>query len=551
MSRPTLVLLVLLAFLFLPWTLSPGRKAEGALAFPATDCLGASAAVNFSWQPAAGATVQWLDLSTIDNGFQPGTFVGAGPLSGTATSFTWSGILRGVPHVWRLNALTPSGWVTSETGAFVPCGGPALLWGPITCGAGSASASFRWAPASSPALVQWIDLSVFDNGFAPGTFLSAGPISPTDGAFIWTGIRPGVQHFFRVNALTLLGWASTATGSFVADCPTQAASPQPEVTAPPTADVEAASRASGAAVCQRLGGLPCYAGALFDAHLHMGPLLATSQDLLATLSRDSIGWALGFNSSGPDPAAVDRANQAVSGAASRIVPLFGPPTRNVPSYLQGFPDSPSLRAGLRSLLLPNTVFAGLGEITLYDNPVTINLTFQSPQLEALFGAAADAGGLVMVHPRSASQFRNPNTSGEVEEALQKFPNTIFILHGPLDFFDLIEPLFSRYPNLYWSFELSLPGNSTSDYLARLASSGVDRFLDGAAADYLPRFSRHPDRIMWGTDRFQPWHFDAATSGEVVELSRRLISRLPPGQQEDFAYRNALRLLGKYLVAPQQ
>jgi len=95
------------------------------------------------------------------------------------------------------------------------------------------------------------------------------------------------------------------------------------------------------------------------------------------------------------------------------------------------------------------------------------------------------------------------------------------------------------------------GNSTSDYLARLASSGVDRFLDGAAADYLPRFSRHPDRIMWGTDRFQPWHFDAATSGEVVELSRRLISRLPPGQQEDFAYRNALRLLGKYLVALQQ
>jgi hypothetical protein len=52
-----------------------------------------------------------------NNGFAPGTFVGAGPVAGS--SFTWYGLARGATHFWRVNTLTPGGWASSNTGSFV------------------------------------------------------------------------------------------------------------------------------------------------------------------------------------------------------------------------------------------------------------------------------------------------------------------------------------------------------------------------------------------------------------------------------------------------
>src|SRR4051812_30704260 len=42
--------------------------------------------------------------------------------------------------------------------------------------------------------LQWVDLSVFNNDFAPGTFLSLGPLSPAQSSFAWDGLLPGVLH---------------------------------------------------------------------------------------------------------------------------------------------------------------------------------------------------------------------------------------------------------------------------------------------------------------------------------------------------------------------
>src|SRR6478672_1440768 len=76
--------------------------------------------VTFSW---AGndptASQQWIDLSIYNNGWAPGSFVGAGPLPGTATSFTWNGLLAGVRHYTRINQQLSNGfWDPSATYAF-------------------------------------------------------------------------------------------------------------------------------------------------------------------------------------------------------------------------------------------------------------------------------------------------------------------------------------------------------------------------------------------------------------------------------------------------
>lgn len=198
------------------------QRAEAAALLDAPNvnaCTASNATVSFRWQPTQASSVQWLDLSYRDNGFAPGTFGAHGPLTPTATSHTWEGLQPGLTYFWRVNSLTPAGWITSATGSFVPCGGSTLLPGSITCEAdGSATVRFRWSVSTNSTQVQWLDMSVFDNGFQSGTFVSAGPMHPSANEVIWPGISANTAHVFRINALTASGWQSTQIGSFIA-CP--------------------------------------------------------------------------------------------------------------------------------------------------------------------------------------------------------------------------------------------------------------------------------------------------------------------------------------------
>ena len=189
-----------------------------ALAFPSATCQGETATVRFAWQPAPGATEQWLDLSLFENDFAPESFVGAGPMPPSQNELTWSGILTGQAHFWRLNTLTSEGWQPSLTGRFVACGGPVLASEAITCEPdGSYFVYFRWSPVLDASL-QWLDISKYDNGFELDTFGGVGPLTSQTDAFEFPNLlQPYTQYFFRVNALTSEGWRTTETQSFIAD----------------------------------------------------------------------------------------------------------------------------------------------------------------------------------------------------------------------------------------------------------------------------------------------------------------------------------------------
>jgi uncharacterized protein YkwD len=82
-----------------------------------------------------------------------------------------------------------------------------------SCSPGSASVAFTWTPSSG--VVQWLDITLFSNGFVPGTFLAAGPMGLAQNSLRWDGIKPGLVHYWRVNTLTSAGWIPSATGQFV------------------------------------------------------------------------------------------------------------------------------------------------------------------------------------------------------------------------------------------------------------------------------------------------------------------------------------------------
>jgi hypothetical protein len=86
---------------------------------------------------------------------------------------------------------------------------------------------FTWV--SSGQGPQWVDLSLFDNGFALGTFLGSGPIDAGQRSLIWDGLLPNTLHFVRVNTLTASGWFPSQTMTFVTpnDCPFAVTAPIP------------------------------------------------------------------------------------------------------------------------------------------------------------------------------------------------------------------------------------------------------------------------------------------------------------------------------------
>jgi hypothetical protein len=161
----------------------------------------------------------YLDISLFDNNFQDGTFLTVVLPAGT-TTFTWNGLVPGFAHFWRVTGQGLDGnWVMSDFQRFTPCGQQRLLDVQYSCtGGGRATVIFRWAPTSSPGILQFLDLTLFNNGFIPGTFLGAGPLPASQQAVVWPGILANVQHYYRVNTLTVFGWGPSLTGSFVAVC---------------------------------------------------------------------------------------------------------------------------------------------------------------------------------------------------------------------------------------------------------------------------------------------------------------------------------------------
>jgi hypothetical protein len=123
-----------------------------------------------------------------------------------------------MPHVWRINALTPSGWQTSVTGAFVACGTPRVLGVSPGCqDRNLTTGNFRWAALTPPPVAQWVDLG-WDPAFSPGSYYGSQQ-TPTTSFISWPNIPANITQYWRVNSLTPDGvWHSSPSGSFVGNC---------------------------------------------------------------------------------------------------------------------------------------------------------------------------------------------------------------------------------------------------------------------------------------------------------------------------------------------
>jgi hypothetical protein len=217
-----------------------------------------------------------------------------------------------------------------------------------------------------------------------------------------------------------------------------------------------------------------------------------------------------------------------------------------PFFMPGTNDTLRVSTSSVKVMLDKNqgLFEGIGEIKMFDNGSILRPVFLSH-----FDIARTYDIPVMLHP-----YEKHKT--EVLDLLKRYPTVKFVFHGGRDA-DWVPEFMGSYPNAYYSIDADMVGlygsggpkegkrkdPSKEEFISYLRGH-FNEVLRTALSEWKARIEAHPNRFMWGTDRWYDWHFDEDVGALLEEFGRAFIGRLAPEVQERFAYKNAQAFLEK-------
>ena len=329
-----------------------------------------------------------------------------------------------------------------------------------------------------------------------------------------------------------------------------------------------------------------YVGPLFETHAHIVPYQSESStevqyrvdareaateltvaDYVASLDRNNITCTLGFHGiafDGKQQELLDHATRLLDLYPDRFI-LFAEIFRDNPL---GWYDSTSL-----DLIFDEGLFAGFGEAPFAhyplgpddDHSTTTQLYPNDPFFQPIYTLLGDRGLFMMAHPKSRQG---------LADAISYDPDVTWIIHGPQvhsswsitdtdgdgipDGMEALENLLNNHSNLYYTLDIAEslrdfldltkvmdPTTGKADFLDAMNDDPTfNDLLDQMVSTWKDVIERHPDRFLWGTDMALPtWHWDPEVIDKIAEFSRAFIGRLESSAGENYAYKNAERLLG--------
>ncbi len=302
---------------------------------------------------------------------------------------------------------------------------------------------------------------------------------------------------------------------------------------------------------------PYYSGPLIDAHVHMPtpskivgsvagrfgfamPVLGgnlTIDYITCLFESEGIKKAVGFYivprfADGIVARAVKKYEKQHPG---KIAAFFMPPPINFLNLgIDTIKDIFTKHKGL---------FKGVGELRGdFENAQNL----ESPYFEALFKMAEQNNQIVMIHP-------NRRQRDVVEGLLEKYPKITFLFHGGREE-EWVADIFDKYDNFYYSLDANLvplygwnrehiSDEPTKEEFLAYFRENFNARLGREVDRWKWKIEAHPERFVWGTDRWYEWHFDLEVGGLLEEFGRSFIGRLSGVAKENFAYKNAERMLG--------
>lgn len=332
-----------------------------------------------------------------------------------------------------------------------------------------------------------------------------------------------------------------------------------------------AERALGDSPCEPVSVVvdfgPAYKGMLIDTHIHIpddqldwifpfGTSLTLS-DYACTFKLEETAKVFAFF---PMYEWFDDQQLAVARIAKEkygklFVPFIMPPDND--GSPQGFP---TVSAEVLSRMLDKSrgLFQGYGEIGLYERgdhggpKGAPALPPDSVRMQEIYPIVHKHNLLVYMHLGEGQQ-------ASFERAAAANPDINFIFHGDqlvvyedgIQNLQALDEILYRNPNVYYGVDelygdtwLLRPEVSKEEFLAHFENYG--ELLEKDTVTWKAFIERHPDQLLWGTDRgaFGGWSMDPEVGMYLTRYARAFIHRLDPAVQENFAYKNAERLLAK-------
>lgn len=219
---------------------------------------------------------------------------------------------------------------------------------------------------------------------------------------------------------------------------------------------------------------------------------------------------------------------------------------------------PTVTSNILSEMLAvySELFKGYGEIGLYARgdhggpKGAPELLPDSSRLQEIYPVIRKNNLLVYFHLGEGQK-----TS--FEKTLEQNPNINFIWHGDQlikyengkQNLQDVEDILYKHPNAHYGIDelygdvwLLKPGSIKKDFLAHFKD--YELLLEKDLETWKGFIERHPDQVLWGTDRGAAplWSIDTDVATTLNDYSRAFIGRLNPAVQENFAYKNAERLI---------
>jgi hypothetical protein len=212
-----------------------------------------------------------------------------------------------------------------------------------------------------------------------------------------------------------------------------------------------------------------------------------------------------------------------------------------PTQLPGLNPAPDK---VDSILSENPgLFQGYGEVKFSFEEIE-NYGIRDAEYLAAYELADQHNLIVMMHPGQEHK-------RDVVFLLEKHPHTTFLFHGGESndwIFDVLQSYENAFytfePNIYifgWAQEHEFTTPSKQEFLAYM-DQNFQLKLEEQLGFWKSRIEQHPNKFLWGTDRWFRWHFDVEVGANLEEFGRSFIGQLHPDVQEKFAYKNAEMIL---------
>jgi len=304
-----------------------------------------------------------------------------------------------------------------------------------------------------------------------------------------------------------------------------------------------------------------YEGTLIDAHVHMPmgsqivktvatavgfpnmPVMGNEismADINCLMENEGITNILGFYmmpkfGSGTSLSVFQKVDEVYPG---KITPFFMPPP--VKALDLSISETRKIIAG------SDGFFKGIGELPLYQQSYD-GVMPTDEYFRGLYKIAQDEGLIIMIHVSDRQQ-------NAAEKVVQEFTDVKFLFHGE-DYVEWIDYMMTSYENFYYSLDANISGiysiangrgehEITTQEYADYMGNNFEKVLGYAQNKWSATIEKHPDRFMWGTDRWFTWTYEPELGKVLEEFGRVFIGGLDPSVQENFAHKNAEIILLK-------